>query len=175
MPFCEELDVMTIEETLEFVHSQMEFHLRQAKRFESDPRRHALHAETAERFRETLDALKTPSGDVGAPVSGSTPKLTLDWSELQDLPPELMAELSISDSDKLDFSIASLIEDVGGVATLDRVLISIYKLTGEILKRATLNARLWRMVQKEMIFSVPGKKGVYSSRPLTEEEANKLN
>jgi hypothetical protein len=149
----------------------MEFHLRQAKRFESDPRRHALHSETAERFRETLDILKTPSVGVESPALRSTPKLNLEWSELQDLPPELMAELSISDSDKLDFSIASLIEDVGGVATLDRVLVSIFKLTGEILKRATLNARLWRMVQKEMIFSVPGKKGVYSSRQLTEEEA----
>jgi hypothetical protein len=169
---------MNVDEAKAFVQSQLEFHLRQAKRFDNDPRRYALHNSTATQFEKLSVLLE--SGNVHSAIS--TPnaekapiKLNLAWEELQDLPPELMAELSISDSDKLDFSIATLIEEVGGVATLDRVLVSIYKLTGEILKRATLNARLYRMAQKEIIFSVPGKKGVYSSRPLTEEEASELN
>ena len=85
-----------------------------------------------------------------------------------------MAELSISESDKLDYSLVSLIKSCGGVATLDRILVSVYKLTEEIMKRATLNSRLYRMVQKGLIYSVPGKKGVYSTFPMDEDEASEL-
>lgn len=158
---------------LAFVKSQSEFHDRQAYRLRNDDRRHKLHKGTSETFDELLVLLQSIV-DENSAKSPENRRLALEWSELQNLPPELVAELSITDSDKLDFSIAELIEKSGGVATLDRILVDIYKLTGEILKRSNLNARLYRMVQKEMIYSVPGKKGVYSSSPISEEEADTL-
>ena len=41
-------------------------------------------------------------------------------SLLSDLPDELMAELSISDSDKAEFAIVGLIDENGGIASLAR-------------------------------------------------------
>lgn len=157
---------------LAFVKSQNEFHSRQAIRLQHDKRRHELHAGTAATFAELYEYLKGSASEKPLALKNNT--LSLGWSELEDLPPELVAELSITDSDKLDYSIAELIEKSGGVATLDRILVDIYKLTGEILKRQNLNARLYRMIQKGMVFSVPTKKGVYSSTLISVEDAAKL-
>jgi len=162
-----------VEKFIAFVKSQAEFHARQSARFRHDERRFELHKGTSETFEELHVFLQEIKADeIKKPISNS--KLSLGWSELEDLPPELIAELSITESDKLDFSIAELIQKSGGIATLDRILVDIYRLTGEILKRQNLNARLYRMVQKELIFSVPGKKGVYSSEMLSEEDASRL-
>lgn len=163
-----------IEKFLPFVKSQAEFQDRMAQRFRSDEKRSALHSGTANRFREIIEYLeKTVEKPTVDPVSGSG--LSLSWGELQDLPEELVQELSITDSDKLDFSIVELVDRHGGVATLDRILVEIYRLTGEILKRPNLNSRLYRMGQKGLIHSVSGRKGVYSTRELSEEEISKLN
>ena len=164
-----------LEKFLAFVKSQDEFHTRQSIRFKHDLRRFDLHSGTAKTFNELHEFLSNIEEHT-ALISSMTKKnpLSLGWNELEDLPPELMAELSITDSDKLDYSIAELIEKSGGVASLDRILVDIYKLTGEILKRTTLNARLYRMMQKGLVYSVPTKKGVYSSTPITEEDAVKV-
>lgn len=163
-----------LENFARFVKSQADFHERQAHRFRGEERRHELHIGTAKTFNELHDYLrsqceeKVAKGRIGNGLS-------LSWGELQDLPDELVKELSITESDKLDFSIAELIEKHGGMATLDRILVEVYRLTGEILKRSNLNARLYRMVQKGMIYSVPGRKGVYSSYEVSEEDVNKVN
>ena len=77
----------------------------------------------------------------------------------------------ISESDKAEFTIVSLIDESGGVASLDQILVALYRKTGEISKRLGLNSRLYRMVQKGLIHSVPGKKGVYSTKPIVEDGA----
>lgn len=157
-----------------FVKSQMEFHQRQADRYRSDKRRHELHSGTAEKFSQLIDLIESGGGCSPArTASGSG--TTLGWSELQSLPEELVKELSITESDKLDYSIAEIIAQQGGVASLDRILVELYRLSGEILKRQNLNARIYRMVQKGMIYSVPGKKGVYSSEEIPEDEELALN
>ncbi|MGD8327688.1 MAG: hypothetical protein PVF65_12305, partial [Sphingomonadales bacterium] len=95
--------------------------------------------------------------------------------EVEGLPEELLTELSLSESDKIDYTILSLVSELGGVATLDRLLVSLYQETKEIFKRATLNARIYRLIQKGLLHSVPGKKGVYSERELSEEEVQRLS
>lgn len=101
-------------------------------------------------------------------------RLALSWEEIEGLPPEVMEELSISDSDRVEFNIAAGVVALGGVASLDRIIVHLWKEFSEVHKRTTLNQRLYRMTQKEMIYSVPGRKGVYSSQPLSEEEAAAL-
>lgn len=158
-----------LEDFVPFVKSQMEFHQRQADRFRSDKRRHELHTGTGEKFSQLLEFLES-SANTASSKSISGNGTTLGWSELQGLPEELVKELSITESDKLDYSIAEIISQQGGVASLDRILVEIYRLSGEILKRQNLNARLYRMVQKGLIYSVPGKKGVYSSEEIPSDE-----
>jgi hypothetical protein len=106
--------------------------------------------------------------------SAAVPRLGLSWEEIHGLPQELLEELSISESDKIEFNISSLITELGGVASLDRLLVALFRQSNEITKRAALNQRLYRMVQKELIHSVPGKKGVYSIHPISELDAAKL-
>ena len=155
---------------LPFVKSQAEFHERQAVRHSATERRRLLHTGTAKTFRE----LETFLADLAnkapkQPVMGSG--LSLSWSELQDLPDELVAELSITESDKLDYNIIELIDRHGGTASLDRILVEVYRLTGQVMKRSNLNARIYRMTQKGMIHSVAGKKGVYTTEPPSDQES----
>ena len=159
---------------IHFVKHQAEFHERQAQRFLSDERRSQLHDETVKTLRELLAFLEDLASRPPA-IGRAGTGLSLSWSELQDLPDELVGELSITESDKLDFSITELIDRQGGVASLDRILVEVYRLTGEILKRQNLNARLYRMAQKGLIYSVAGRKGLYSTRELSEDELRELN
>ena len=99
----------------------------------------------------------------------SQPSLRLD--ELEGLPPELVAELSISESDKTEYAIIRIIEDCGGMAAIDRILVNLFRHTGEIHKRNTLTSRLYRMAQKGEIFAVPSKKGFYSTREPEQDES----
>jgi hypothetical protein len=166
---------------IDFVKSQGEFQRRQAAKYDKDPRRSAMHIASADKFESLLDALtdlnerSSLNADfMSVPPSLSASRLNLSWEEIEGLPEELLSELSVSETDKTEFNIRSLITELGGVASLDRLLVALFKKTGEISKRAALNQRLYRMVQKEMIYAVPGKKGVYSVRQMTDEEANSL-
>jgi hypothetical protein len=163
------------------VKEQLDFHTAQAVKFENDPKRAAKHAATASGFSSLLEDLlafqewEAANPNWAAGEAASTPKrLALTWEEVEGLPPEVLAELSISDSDRSEFNIIAAIRAMGGVASLDRLIVYLYRESGELQKRSQLNQRLYRMVQKELIFSVPGKKGVYSSEPISEEEAAKL-
>lgn len=167
---------MNVEEQTDFVKSQMEFHLRQADRFKTDKRRNELHSGTAAKFKLLYDWIIEANDKIkNLPVALNEldrPKgsINVPWDEVKDMPLELLEELSISDSDKSDYVVVSIVERVGGVASLDRILVELYKETGEVVKRANLNARIYRMIQKEALYSVPSKKGVYSTMEILESE-----
>lgn len=163
-----------IEKFTSFVKSQGDFHRRQAERFKHDERRNSLHSGTAGTFEELYDFLLFLKAE-NIEKSRSVNPLSLSWLEIEGLPQELIDELSITESDKLDFSIVELIDKCGGMASMDRILVEIYNLTGGILKRSNLNARLYRMGQKGMINSVPGKKGVYSTSKNHEAEGENVD
>lgn len=178
---CGVIDVEKLASHIEFVKSQIEFQQRQAIRFAQEPRRSRLHIGAVERFKSLLADLELLMNRINenpellnVRSAVSAPRLGLSWEEIHGLPQELLEELSISESDKTEFIISSLITELGGVASLDRLLVALYRQSGEITKRAALNQRLYRMVQKELICSVPGKKGVYSIHPISEEDADKL-
>jgi hypothetical protein len=163
------------------VKDQLEFHERQAGRFEHEPRRAEMHARTAERFRGLMADLlrlqdwQTAHPDWMTPRSAQPRRLALTWEEIEGLPKEVLDELSISDSDRTEFNIIAAVRASGGVASLDRVIVELYKMTGEVQKRISLNQRLYRMAQKDLLHAVPGKKGVYSTDTISEEEAAKLS
>jgi hypothetical protein len=165
------------EEHIAFVKAQVGFHERQKEKYSSDLRRSEMHEATAERFEMLADYLEGIQTQVknGALISTSEmPRLDLSWSEIEDLPDDLLEELSISESDKLDFAIVAAVTESGGVASLDRILVHVFRQTSQICKRANMNSRVYRLMQKGLLFSVPGKKGIYCTRQLTEDEAAKL-
>ncbi|MDM1278368.1 hypothetical protein HXZ65_08920 [Acinetobacter indicus] len=97
--------------------------------------------------------------------------LYLTTEDLKDLPPALVAQLNITESDKKDMYLSKLIDKCGGIISLDKLLIAIYKDSGEIYERNKLMARLYRMSQKGLIHTHPSKKGQYStSKWNTDEE-----
>jgi hypothetical protein len=58
--------------------------------------------------------------------------------------------------------------------SLDKLIIGLYKKTAEIHKRSTLTSRLYRMIQKGLIYSVPYRKGIYSTQELSEDDVKGL-
>lgn len=164
------------------VKGQAEFHAGMAVRFgeqarHPDPKRAEKHAATSKQFQELLAEVEradTLLAQSAKPAVVKPIQLSLSFDELEGLPQELLQELSFSDGDRTDYNIIRMIEDLGGIASLDRIIIGLYKQTGEINKRSTLTSRLYRMAQKGMIFPVPSKKGAYASQELTDEDVAKI-
>jgi len=170
-----------LEKFIPFVKEQSAFHARMADLFgpnsrQQDLKRSQKHAESSAKFAELAQALE--QAEKAPPVVATAPskpkQLSLGFDEIQDLPDELLQELSISDADRTDYAILQIIEECGGIASLDRILVGLYKATGEVMKRTTLTSRAYRMVQKGNLFSVPTKKGVYSTHELTEDQVSQI-
>lgn len=175
-----------VAQQLAFVNEQVAFHQKKARQFSGvagKEWRQKLHLTTAVRFQQLAEFIGQMQAELEAarqppaappPRTNGPVQLSLSLEEVKDLPEELIKELSISDSDRTDFAITSIIDDAGGVITLDRLLIALYKRTGEVFKRQALTNRLYRMGQKGLVFGVSGKKGLYATRELTPEEVATL-
>lgn len=100
--------------------------------------------------------------------------LAVSPADLEGLPPELIEQLSISQTDREEFQILGLMEEHGGTMSMDQLLIAIYKKSREILERTKLNQRLYRMISKGMLHSVPGRKGIYTIYQPEEEEQKQI-
>lgn len=79
-------------------------------------------------------------------------------SELEGLPEELLEQLS---TDNLEINILKIMEDYGGPISLDRLILSYYKIHGVVLERRKLTAKLYRMCKSNTLYSV-GERGIYS-------------
>ncbi|WP_119653732.1 hypothetical protein [Bordetella avium] len=151
-----------------FVKDLIAHQERQASRYATrdDGKRALSYQSRATMLREMWQAIiNAAQGAKIAPDDIDEVSLRLTPADLQDLPPELIQELSISESDRKDFMVLDIIDSLGGVTSLDKILVTIYHRTNEIEKRTRLNARLYRMQQKGMVFSAPDRKGVYSTKP----------
>jgi hypothetical protein len=72
-------------------------------------------------------------------------------------------------TDNLDFQILSLLEDAGGMMSLDQLLVGLYKSTGKVYKRQAITSQLYRMAHKGLTANVPEKKGVYALAQVSTE------
>lgn len=166
---------------LPFVNEQMTFHEKMVEKFSSgkfkDDFRANQHSATRDKFKEIAADLIIADKELDSPrkkdLSG-VKQLSLSLEDLEGLPEELVNELSVSDADKTEFAIVNLINENGGILSMDRILIGMYKKTGEIIKRQNMTSRLYRMSQKGLIYSVPNKKGFYSTEELSDEAVTKI-
>lgn len=85
--------------------------------------------------------------------------------DLSDLPKALLAELSVAKTDDLENQIVTVINAAGKEADIDTILIYLYRKFEVTQTRRYLQNKLWRMVQKQQLFSLPGKKGHYTTVP----------
>lgn len=92
-----------------------------------------------------------------------TKPVPASYGDLSDLPPELVKELSGVKVDDLEQQIYTIIKTGGADVDLDAVLIEMFRRFQVVQTRKFLQNKLWRMAQKELIFSVPARKGVYSA------------
>jgi hypothetical protein len=83
-------------------------------------------------------------------------------SDLADLPAELLLELSGGALAEVD-PLIKIINDRGGTATLDEILIDLYRKYGEIGKRTLIGNKLYRLGRRELVWSLPGRKGIYTT------------
>ena len=147
---------------LTLVKEQEAYHDKLGRKFSDVPWRQSLHEKTAARFRELANFLVQSQQTGDLRQRQNLDGLALTPEDVEGLPPELVRELSISDTDKLEFTVLGILREGGGVLNLDRILIALYRKTGEVFKRNTTTSKLYRMIQKGLIFPVSGRKGVYS-------------
>lgn len=161
---------------LQFVKDQIDFQNKMLARYTNEPYRLKLHSATRDKFIELYEEIERTVEEANNQSAGDSTqnkpiRLSLSQEDLHGIPEELLSELSISDGDKTEFAILNLIEEAGGIISLDRLLVGLYRKTKEVHKRQTLTSKLYRMAQKELVFSVPAKKGVYSNRRISESES----
>jgi len=172
------MDVI-IEKYIPFVKEQIALQEKMITKFADQAWRQNLHIASLEKYKSLEKDILEISNYIKElekrpKISVSANKLTLTFEDIQNLPKELIEELSISDADRTEFNINSIIEDNGGIASLDQILVGLYNKTNEIFKRVTITSRLHRMANKGLVFSVPGKKGIYSNHELSETDVDSL-
>lgn len=118
--------------------------------------------------QQTADALEEMASDLEAVVSElerlrrATQPVPASYGDLSDLPPELVKELTGIKVDDLEEQLFTIIKS-GDEVDLDAILIELYRRFRVVQTRKFLQNKLWRMAQKELVYSVPRRKGVYTA------------
>jgi hypothetical protein len=114
-----------------------------------------------EPWTEPFPAL--PAEVAQPPASAPARHAVSDGDDLSDLPPELLEQLSRSVVDGETDPVLKIIKDHGGVATLDEILIDLFRKYKQIGKRPILANKLYRFTKRELVWPVEGKKGTYTT------------
>lgn len=103
-----------------------------------------------------------------------TKPIPASYGDLSDLPPELVKELTGIKVDDLEQQIFTIVKTGGDEVDLDAILIELFRRFEVVQTRKFLQNKLWRMAQKEVIYSVSGRKGVYTATkpaaPISDDE-----
>lgn len=159
---------MFLDEEIAFVKSQIEHHKRSVEHFrtKNNDTKFRRHSGILRRFEDIL--LKMESANDPASVSlALTPENTKIGSRLgdvMDLPEEMRAQLVSVQFDEAEMQIVNLVKDsFGGVATIDEIFVGLYRAHDISSPREALANKIYRMTRKELLFSVSGRKGVYTT------------
>lgn len=123
----------------------------------------------SERHINKAKALKAIIDEVETLRMATRPVPLFNGQDISDLPEELLQELNITKTDKIEEQLFAVINAAQGQADIDTILIGLFRNFDVKLTRKYAQNRLWRMVQKDMLFSVPDKKGWYSTKPIKDE------
>lgn len=171
--------VRSMEQHTRLVKGQIAWLESQIARFPPDHPKYrseqvALYQRLANEHRELLAYLESreqppaPAPPKSPPPLQSSPPSTLPSSrqeDFSDLPEELLSELSGRAARGENDPLVQIIADRGGMASLDEILIDLYRKRGQIGKRILIQNRLYRLSKHGAIWTLPGRKGVYTTQP----------
>ena len=169
-----------IDKYVAFVKEHIGIQHKLAKKYEDSPYRKGQHLDSAKSFTELEQFLneiqRNGTDDTSYLNRGNSPlkRLHLTYEDIADLNEDQLKELNLTEADKQDLVVEHIIAQRGGVYSLDKIMVDLFRQTREFPKRSTITSRLYRMVGKGMIYNVPGKKGVYSTYEMTADEAKKM-
>jgi hypothetical protein len=150
---------------IDFVNTQAAFHERKAIEYQGN-KREWLHKRTAETFRalqRDIEGLRVAT--ILRRPAGINP-LAVSQNDISGLPPEVLQQLlNRPENDRLESEIVDIINGAGGTLLIDHIIIGLYKRTKVAHERAQLVSKIYRMNKKGLIYSAPGKKGVYTTIP----------
>ncbi len=90
-------------------------------------------------------------------------------TDVSDLPPELLKQLSVGLSDPLGAQLIEIFGDSGGCANLDQLLIGLYRRFQVIQNRRFLQNKIWRMVRKGQLRKADTR-GMFCIAPVREKK-----
>lgn len=172
-----------LQKHIEFVNKQIAHYTHQLGTKRGNG--HAVYQAVLENFNELLTFLESLS-DTSFQVTSNTKPITnkaslaklppgffdnplaLTSQDVEGLPQEVKKELN--DLDELEIAILDLVNGAGGILILDKIIAGLYHTTGAAHQRNQLAAKLYRMSKKGLIYSVPKKKGLYTTSKLTDNE-----
>jgi len=91
---------------------------------------------------------------------GLTSALPADLGNVHDLPAELLEELSVAKADEIEDQLVTVIRACGDEASLDQILVGLWRKFKVSQKRRFLQNKLYRM---DTVWNVSGRKGVYTT------------
>lgn len=166
-----------LEKHLPFIKEQAAHQRKQAAgQAEKNTKGAAQSTARAERFEQLIADIEEVSQQLPllpsaqTPTEPNRPRLTLLPADLDGLPEEVLKQLGINESDRQELAIVEMLEQAGGMMTLDQIIIALWRQRQEIVERGKLNSKLYRMVHKEMIYSAG--KGIYSTKPVEGAEVS---
>ena len=121
----------------------------------NDPVQVAIYDRRIQFLQATVDELEN--------LRRVTKPIPASYGDLSDLPPELVKELTGIKVDDLEQQLFTIIKSGGDEVDLDAILIELFRRFQVVQTRKFLQNKLWRMAQKGIVFSVPGRKGVYTA------------
>lgn len=165
-------------EAIEFVKRELAYHQRQASKAPGQP---TVHHKLAREFEALFALLGSPelaaamtraqaktAGDDALAFIADNPT-QVHPALLEGLPSELVEQLQISDTDRFQWQVVDIINRAPDrIVSIEVLLIALFKMTGRVYERLDLSNRMYRMARKGMAFSVPGRKGWYTTVPTDE-------
>lgn len=97
-------------------------------------------------------------------LRSKTKPLPRDLGDISDLPADLIDQLSAVKTDSAEDQLVTVINSLGGSASLDQILIGMYRKFGVVQTRRFVQNKLWRMSHKGFVWAVPGRKGIYTTK-----------
>jgi len=159
---------MFIEEEITFVKSQIAHHSRSIEFFRSkgDGEKERRHTGILRRFNDLLPKMEQAIqlALTAPPPPPDDKKIGNRLGNVTDLPEAIRLQLVSVQFDEDESQILKVVnEDFQGVATIDEIFVGLYRATNEVTQRDALANKIYRMTRKELLFSVKGRKGVYST------------
>ncbi|MDJ0613811.1 MAG: hypothetical protein QNJ29_09035 [Rhizobiaceae bacterium] len=159
---------MFIDEEIEFIKSQIAHHERSVEFFHSkrDHSKANRHSGILRRFQDVLPKMveiQKHGLQVNHEIDTASDKIGSRLGNLSDLPEELKKQLVSIQYDETEQAILDVIKDnFDGIASIDEIMVGLFRSSGEMHQRDVLANKIYRMTRKDLLFSVSGRKGVYS-------------